>query len=224
MLVSQVVDRAVDKSASLQDGLDLLWSHPQVLAELRELFELLQDRFDHLHLALDDRPEVPLQVHARYSRLEILAAFAVGTGAKVGAWQTGVRWLPKAKADLFTITLDKTDGAFSPTTRYRDYAISRELIHWESQSVTRADSETGTQVPEPRRTGERRDAVRPPAAQRASVLVSRTGDLRGAQWRTANGRGVEAQASPPWRSVRFVRGGCGVARSSLGLAPRGSFQ
>ena len=36
-----------------------------------------------------------------------------------------------------------TTGQFSPTARYRDYAISRELIHWESQSSTRADSETG---------------------------------------------------------------------------------
>jgi hypothetical protein len=44
---------------------------------------------------------------------------------------------------LFAFTLDKTTGQFSPTTRYRDYAISRELIHWESQSITRADSETG---------------------------------------------------------------------------------
>lgn len=34
-------------------------------------------------------------------------------------------------------------GHFSPTTRYRDHAISRDLIHWESQSVTRADSPTG---------------------------------------------------------------------------------
>ena len=34
-------------------------------------------------------------------------------------------------------------GGFSPTTRYRDYAISRTLIHWESQSSTRADSPTG---------------------------------------------------------------------------------
>lgn len=40
-------------------------------------------------------------------------------------------------------TLDKTSGDFSPTTRYRDYAISPELIHWESQSTTRADSATG---------------------------------------------------------------------------------
>jgi hypothetical protein len=51
-------------------------------------------------------------------------------------------------ADLFVFTLDKTDGQFSPTTRYRDYAISRELIHWESQSITRAASPTGRRYQE----------------------------------------------------------------------------
>jgi len=61
----------------------------------------------------------------------------------VAPWQTGVQWVPGEKADLLAFTLDKTEGSFSPTTRYRDYALSRDLIHWESQSVTRADSETG---------------------------------------------------------------------------------
>jgi hypothetical protein len=51
--------------------------------------------------------------------------------------------LARGHAPDLAFTLDKTDGRFSPTTRYRDYAISRELIHWESQSVTRADSDTG---------------------------------------------------------------------------------
>jgi hypothetical protein len=44
---------------------------------------------------------------------------------------------------LLAFTLDKSSGGFSPTTRYRDYAISRDLVHWESQAVTRAESETG---------------------------------------------------------------------------------
>jgi hypothetical protein len=86
---------------------------------------------------------VPLQVHARYTRLEILAAFGVGDGARVAAWQTGVRRVEEARADLLAFTLDKTSGQFSPTTRYRDYAIRHDLIHWESQSVTREESETG---------------------------------------------------------------------------------
>jgi hypothetical protein len=41
----------------------------------------------------------------------------------------------------------------SPTTRYRDYAISPDLIHWQSQSVTRADSETGKRYCEHRARG-----------------------------------------------------------------------
>jgi hypothetical protein len=63
-------------------------------------------------------------------------------------WQTGVLYVEALLADLLAFTLDRTRGAFSPTTRYRDYAISRDLIHWESQSVTRADSETGRRYQE----------------------------------------------------------------------------
>ena len=143
MLVASLTDQAVTKSARLEEGCALLWAHPQVLRELRELLEVLEGRIEHLASGLDALPEVPLQVHARYSRIEILAAFGVGEGAKVAPWQTGVRWVEEAKSDLLAFTLDKTSGQFSPTTRYRDYAISRDLIHWESQSVTRAQSETG---------------------------------------------------------------------------------
>ena len=46
-------------------------------------------------------------------------------------------------ADVLAFTLDKTSGEFSPTTRYQDYAISPELIHWESQSGLRAANPTG---------------------------------------------------------------------------------
>ncbi|QDU65290.1 hypothetical protein Pla86_03540 [Planctomycetes bacterium Pla86] len=99
---------------------------------------------DHIHVPLSTHPEAPLQVHARYTRVELQAAFGIGgDGATVAAWQTGVRWVPEAKADLLAFTLDKTSGGFSPTTRYKDYAISPSLIHWESQGVVRADSDTG---------------------------------------------------------------------------------
>ena len=58
-------------------------------------------------------------------------------GAKITAWQSGVYEARSANAELLAFTLDKSSGGFSPTTRYRDYAISRNLIHWESQSSTR---------------------------------------------------------------------------------------
>ncbi len=143
MLVASVASVVVNKSTSLSSACSTLWSHPQVRHELLELLGCLETRIDHVHVPLATHPEVPLQVHGRYTRIEILAAFGVGESAKVAAWQTGIRWVPDAQCDLLAFTLDKTSGQFSPTTRYKDYAISRNLIHWESQSVTRAASHTG---------------------------------------------------------------------------------
>jgi hypothetical protein len=140
MLVSSLT--TLGASASVEDALVHIWEHPAVRAELVEVLELLRERVPYL-----DHPfgilEVPLALHSRYTRTEILAAFAIGEGAKPQTWQTGVWWEPQSRTDLFAFTLDKSVGGFSPTTRYRDYAISPELIHWESQSATAADSATG---------------------------------------------------------------------------------
>lgn len=143
MLVAQLTSQVVNKTATLAEGLELLWKHPQVCSELVELFGVLSERVSHLHAIPTGNEQIPLVTHARYTRLEILAACYPEDRASVSTWQTGVRWLPAQNLDLFAFTLDKTKGQFSPTTRYRDYAISPNLIHWESQSSTRADSETG---------------------------------------------------------------------------------
>jgi len=153
MLVAQVTDRTISKDSSLQQAVDILWSHPQVRAELLELLAVLDERVDHVHAPLKTHPDTPLQVHARYSRIEMLAAMGLGSGAKIAAWQSGVYEAKEANAELFAFTLDKSSGGFSPTTRYRDYAISRRLIHWESQSATRADSPTGLRYRNHQRDG-----------------------------------------------------------------------
>ena len=41
------------------------------------------------------------------------------------------------------MTLEKAEDHYSPSTMYRDYAISPELFHWESQSTTSVQSPTG---------------------------------------------------------------------------------
>jgi len=140
MLVSSLT--GLSASASFEDAVAQVWAHPQVRTELIEVLELLRDRVSYLDYPLG-LPGVPLALHSRYTRAEILAAFGVGDGAKPPTWQTGVWWDPQSRTDLFAFTLDKSVGGFSPTTRYRDYAISPELIHWESQSATAADSATG---------------------------------------------------------------------------------
>ena len=142
MLLVQVLD-AVDEEMNLSSGAAKLWAHEQVRTEMREVVDLLLDRVEHLPLSLSELPEVPLVVHGRYTRDEILAASHSTERVKVRPWLEGVLHNKDLRSDFFVFTLDKTKGQFSQTTRYRDYAINRELIHWESQSTTRADSPTG---------------------------------------------------------------------------------
>lgn len=142
MLTASLADQVLGANSTVQDAVDLVWRHPQIRAELAELLQVRGAVIDHLHESVP-LPDVPLQVHGRYTRIEILAAVGEGSDAKTPQWREGVYDAKGVGADLLAFTLDKTNGDFSPTTRYRDYAISPELIHWESQSTTRANSPTG---------------------------------------------------------------------------------
>ena len=143
MLLVQMLDKVADGKANLAEGARILWSHPQIISELRELLHVLAMKISHISLALDAPADVPLRIHARYTRLEMLAAHEPVDRVKVSAFREGVRYSKDVRADFLVFTLDKTTGQFSPTTRYRDYAINRQLIHWESQSGLRADTPTG---------------------------------------------------------------------------------
>ena len=83
MLVVSVAGRVLNKTTGLKDACEPVWAHPQVRAELLDLIEVLATRVDHLQQTLITHPDVPLQIHARYSRIEIFAAFGVGEDAKV---------------------------------------------------------------------------------------------------------------------------------------------
>ena len=143
MLLSQVLKSVADSSLTFSAGADLLCAHPAVCREIIELCDVLGRGVSHLSATLAGFPDVPLRIHARYSRREILVASGVGAGVEGRSWREGVLYNEHIPADLFVFTLDKSDGQFSPTTRYRDYAISREFVHWESQSMTRSNSPTG---------------------------------------------------------------------------------
>jgi len=90
--------------------------------------------------ALDPAGRVPLHVHARYSRDEALAAFGVDNPGSV---RQGVKWVENEGADVFFVTLRKTERHYSPTTMYNDRAITPSLFQWESQHTTSEASPTG---------------------------------------------------------------------------------
>jgi hypothetical protein len=197
MLVAAVAEDALSKGATVQDAVDVLWRHPQVRAELIELLSVLRQTIGHVHLGLSGHPDVPLQVHARYSRLEILAAMGVGTGAKPAAWQSGVWEAKEANAELLAFTLDKSGGL---RHQPHPYPLGEPVDHARGQPH-------GTPVPpsRPRRTID--PALHASSNRRPRVLVPRSGEVPWARRREADGDHLGARPPPSGRSVCGLRGG-----------------
>lgn len=131
----------------LDESLRLIHQHPALVDELRELVQALDDVASHVTYPLDEEMEwnhrVPLSVHARHSLREVLTAFELLTvGGRIYE-QTGVFRDERTNSELFFVTLEKSARDYSPSTLYKDYAISPELFHWESQSGTSVQSATG---------------------------------------------------------------------------------
>lgn len=130
---------------SYEAGLAALRAEQALRDEVRSVVDLAFDRARHLTTTTAGRLRgLSLRIHARYQREEILAALGHATLARVPAtFREGVLRSTEWNCDAFLITLKKSDTDFSPTTMYRDYAISTDLFHWESQSTTSVDSPTG---------------------------------------------------------------------------------
>jgi superfamily II DNA or RNA helicase/HKD family nuclease len=118
--------------------------------ELLELLDVIEDRAGHQPISLTEVlpeapqfAEVPLALHARYTRDEVLAAVGRSTFEKKITHREGPFRDEATGTDYFFITLEKSEKYYSPSTRYRDYAVSPDLFHWESQSTTSESSPTG---------------------------------------------------------------------------------
>jgi superfamily II DNA or RNA helicase/HKD family nuclease len=136
------------KWKNLQTPLDQIWEHRDYLDEIRQLLPLLEDRAQHLAEPLDRvipdwKHPVPLSLHSRYSQAEILTAFDLMTLEQPYPIQAGVKYDAETRTDLFFVTLEKSEQHYSPTTLYKDYAISPSRFHWESQNTTATASPTG---------------------------------------------------------------------------------
>ncbi|PNH86101.1 DUF3427 domain-containing protein [Arthrobacter sp. AFG20] len=127
-------------------GLDHLRGYPFVCSEIRQLVKLGVAASKHTGKSLGaGLQHIPLLTHATYRREEVLAALQYGSlelGKNV-QHREGVAWCPATATDAFFVTLSKDDRNHSATTMYKDYAISPELFHWESQNATSPSSPTG---------------------------------------------------------------------------------
>lgn len=128
--------------ASVSEGFVAIQKEAATRAEISAVVELSYEAARHVPVALPSALDgVPLLVHARYQREEILAALDFPRNPN--SFREGVLFLPELNIDAFFVTLKKSEADYSPSTMYADYPISRDLFHWETQSTTSVNSKTG---------------------------------------------------------------------------------
>ena len=128
---------------TLEQSLQAIGKHPILAQELAEVVNLLIERTNLLekHVKLDI--PMPLCVHGRYTRDQILAAMQLHTWQKRSSNREGVAENKELNVEALFVTLTKSEKDYSPSTMYEDYALNETLFHWQSQNDTFPQSKKG---------------------------------------------------------------------------------
>jgi hypothetical protein len=140
---------------SLEESLFSLVRDIRLKAECMEVVEQILDALDVEEIPMDVGFSSALQLHARYTRDEILAAFGENRFDRKSSSREGVIEIKSLNCELLFVTLQKTDKKFSPTTLYHDYAINEILFHWQSQNAARPDKGKGLSYVQHEKTGKK---------------------------------------------------------------------
>ena len=118
-------------------------ARPALLHDLSELLDwLLSTKVPLPEQQLVDFTE-SLNLHASYTREQILLSLGLGSFDAPRSSREGVLHVPDRNLDVFFADINKSENDFSPTTMYEDYAITDKLFHWQSQSNTGDTSPVG---------------------------------------------------------------------------------
>jgi superfamily II DNA or RNA helicase len=129
--------------SSLTESLKAITNEIILNKEILSVLECAMDRIENKEIKMNISTPSALHIHARYSRDEILASFGVHTFNIKSSNREGVVDIQNLNTELLFVTLQKTEKRFSPTTLYHDYAINKELFHWQSQNSARPDRGKG---------------------------------------------------------------------------------
>jgi superfamily II DNA or RNA helicase len=141
-MLAYQVDAMHEQRGTAQAFVDRLNANPEARAELVELADLLQAKSNLPKHPVPGLEDTPLCLYGSYSAREILTAVGWLTPERRVPFQAGVLALAHRQAELLFVTLDKSEG-YHHTIAYRDYAISAERFHWQSQNSAGPDTPAG---------------------------------------------------------------------------------
>lgn len=129
---------------TLESALKNIGANKTLVEEIREFLEVKIDQISFEELPCSELDfDFPLQIHARYTREQILVALQLTDLNKKSSNREGVAENKNLNTEVLFVNLKKSEEDFSPTTMYDDYAISETLFHWQSQNKTTPTSAKG---------------------------------------------------------------------------------
>lgn len=128
---------------SLENSIKEIGNNPFILKEIEEVIDVLFDHISILEKEIELPYKQPLRLHARYTRDQILSAFALSTFNNKSSNREGTAMNNDLNTELLFIDLLKSEEDFSPTTMYNDFAINERKFHWETQNSARPDMGRG---------------------------------------------------------------------------------
>ncbi|MBU3738244.1 MAG: DUF3427 domain-containing protein [Rhodoferax sp.] len=123
--------------------LALVAANPVAGAELLEVVGILQERSALEPIPLPGAPDSwTLALHGRYTRSEIASAVGHHTPSARPLADSGCLPLGQEQIEILFVTLDKSEG-FDERVQFKDYAISPDLFHWQTQNRAGPTNATG---------------------------------------------------------------------------------
>lgn len=137
MFYYTLYERPVQQTAfsSVEDALKKFGKYPLFVQELSEMLDFLTVNLNHETFAIGHNMPTELEQYGCYSKDEIFILLKAQTANKsMHGFPAGVFSAPNVDVEAFFVTLNKSDKDFSPETQYKDYVISEDLFHWQSQN------------------------------------------------------------------------------------------
>ena len=121
---------------------DLKNENPDIVSELLDIIDYNRGEIKAIEIEYEDK-EVPLDIYASYTTDQLMVAFGKTREDYKYPIREGVLYIEDKHTDLFFITINKNEEDYLPSTMYNDYAKSKDLFNWESQSTTGVNTPTG---------------------------------------------------------------------------------